>query len=879
MQGRPVNNISPLNSNQLASCSNSEIDEKLLRSSLVRDNGQLAVRDNHEATWCLLFVDLFFIAFSIQVSHSLRNGIEHAVLLDYPSAAAYTIFINFFVFLCYFCIWVDTQIFFTRVPLASVRDLLLFMFEMLGAFCIVLGVNSATATETSQFGIEWDLVITGLMISRMMDLISWALWWWAQSDEYDNVRAHTSSARVRATLVARLHMLHSTVTTGSCGTAPSLEPCGSGRPQDEWVFCQWTVRVKCGVGFGYLAIWGSHYLRNLLFGMGGLDPQLHASSEVVLAFAIAFLAVLELLIRAAPGSPGQIISMETLREGAWQELMRRCGDVTILLLGEPIISIGGASSVPQCEMLTSHSSRFVALGIIFSLALLYFGSQPTCLKRHILARSVPGSLCWLSLHGLLGFTLLAVSSALSIGLQDVNAARAGLGVCRNSQKVRFCECFNNRTECLDNALQTQGSQRCAWVACSSGANLTEGSPPPPPVEFCAAFLPGASSSSCFLEVARTGGNVAQFFSADWRPFPFVAMEDPRAAPSFWAAGNEDARMLVPGGAGHHGGRGESTQPPSDLIAGPELWPWMLGFGLVSVNLEIFLLRAMHKDVDLRDSWRSLSFRLLLCALPWVVCLNIESKRGSSLLCNQETHSRSGFKELVSFYLALLAMQLTLVGLDVFTNIHIRREIERKAKDVRHLRHIAGVDDNGESGEESGRSRALSRVIEGSEAEMDSALSAFALTQAPQHVSIYFSQKWGPAVYRMTPGFRLNSLRGSALHASVGSSWSSSSAGCAPIVEARECSSADRRSSMERRLCTEQRGDSMLSRQTTGAPVPRLGSDRLPSARLGSGRLSTSSLRSARQRSVKFEDEVESGEGAYQTEPDTRESSCVPSRRL
>ena len=88
-------------------------------------------------------------------------------------------------FLAFFCIWVDTQIFFTRVPLASVRDLLVFMMELIGDFQILLGVGSAAA-QTSSFGIEWELVLNGLLLSRGMNVVAWALWWRAQAD--DDVR-------------------------------------------------------------------------------------------------------------------------------------------------------------------------------------------------------------------------------------------------------------------------------------------------------------------------------------------------------------------------------------------------------------------------------------------------------------------------------------------------------------------------------------------------------------------------------------------------------------------------------------------------------------------------------------------------------------------
>lgn len=163
-----------------------DIDPNLLRSSIVRDNGVLATRENHESTWLLLFVDLLFVAFAIQTTQSMTVNFGHAVLLDRPETIVYTIMIHLCIFLAFFCIWVDTQIFFTRVPLASVRDLVLFMVELLGAFMMVLSVASATAIESSSFGIEWGVLLNGLMLSRGFSLIAWVLWWRAQND--DDVR-------------------------------------------------------------------------------------------------------------------------------------------------------------------------------------------------------------------------------------------------------------------------------------------------------------------------------------------------------------------------------------------------------------------------------------------------------------------------------------------------------------------------------------------------------------------------------------------------------------------------------------------------------------------------------------------------------------------
>ena len=91
--------------------------------------------------------------------------------------------------------------------------------------------------------------------------------------------------------------------------------------QDEWVFCQWTVRVKCGAYFGVLAMWGSHNLRNLLIGLATGSPAFSSGEELALGFAVFFLGLVDLVVRTWPGTPGQIASMATVGEGAWQVRM------------------------------------------------------------------------------------------------------------------------------------------------------------------------------------------------------------------------------------------------------------------------------------------------------------------------------------------------------------------------------------------------------------------------------------------------------------------------------------------------------------------------------------------------------------------------------
>ena len=87
--------IPPIMSGQMVS-DKSQPDQttQFLRSSLMHNNGSLLVRDNHESTWCLLLVDLMFIGFAIQVSHSVTKSLEHAVLLDRPETVYYAIVIH-----------------------------------------------------------------------------------------------------------------------------------------------------------------------------------------------------------------------------------------------------------------------------------------------------------------------------------------------------------------------------------------------------------------------------------------------------------------------------------------------------------------------------------------------------------------------------------------------------------------------------------------------------------------------------------------------------------------------------------------------------------------------------------------------------------------
>lgn len=233
---------------------------------------------------------------------------------------------------------------------------------------------------------------------------------------------------------------------------------------------------------------------------------------------------------------------------------------------------------------------------------------------------------------------------------------------------------------------------------------------------------------------------------------------------------------------------------------------------------------------------------------------------------------------------LLRMQIILVGFDVASNIQIRRAIERKAKSVRHLRLQAGFDAACE-----GRERSLSTP---SAAALDSALAAFVPTVAPGHASVYFGRCWGPAVYRMTPGFEWGSLHGSAFHTTSEATSSVSALSVDGLsvgrsgtpLERRSSAAAERRATVERRLSRRSAAERCASNQQRLSQQQQRAANLSVACRpLGaalSGRLSrqgsTPSMRSGRNKSVKFEDEVEP---EYGTEPDTRESSLVASERL
>lgn len=230
----------------------------------------------------------------------------------------------------------------------------------------------------------------------------------------------------------------------------------------------------------------------------------------------------------------------------------------------------------------------------------------------------------------------------------------------------FCECMPNRTACL---APERASGGCAWITCLRNATIEEddsrpglkaNADPDFTLNFCAAMTPGASSTSCEVEVGRAGGTRAQFFYPKWTPFWTVVRTDPRANLSFWRQRGEDRNenpFRLPGGSGHHG---PTVDEDGHYVhvheAGPEVWPTMLCCSMFLANVQTIILVALHSEWSIQvkrtgDGRPIIEMLRQLCiaSIHLVIMLGVATESGIELLCKPGDLGNPSFFTLLSLW--------------------------------------------------------------------------------------------------------------------------------------------------------------------------------------------------------------------------------------
>ena len=256
------------------------------------------------AAWLELFNDLLYVAILVMLSHTIKDVTEERLNLEDSPVSSHIFGLHVICFCLhssFFFIWLDLAMFFNiftaRGGVANIGCLLLFVAEMTGTFIMMLSLGSHL-TKTSSYLVRWEYTLLGLMISRASNLLQW---WMASS---------TRAARAS--------------------------------PIADHLKIIWRVKVICVTASFAM------YLGLSLRNVGRVDH-----SPLLPNYAECFIALGLLAIPLVEASPRLLYVIDhdkshgDQRGGDAEKLMGRMKEYMMLLLGEPLISLGVSSNSPE----------------------------------------------------------------------------------------------------------------------------------------------------------------------------------------------------------------------------------------------------------------------------------------------------------------------------------------------------------------------------------------------------------------------------------------------------------------------------------------------------------------------------------------------------